>query len=233
MIRLTLKPGREESVLRRHPWLFSGAVAAREGDGSDGMAEVLSAAGEPLARGAYSPGSQILARLWIFDGRPVDAILFRERFEAARKLREAVVPSDTTGYRGVNSEGDFCPGVLLDVYGDTAVLELLTEGTERWRRELEEAARNVFGPGRLLVRERGAQRDRGERHALTPALSRGEREQSALTPALSWGEREKRPRTDPLPEGEGVLASFTENGLRFFADISAGQTTGFYLDQRE
>ena len=65
-----VEAGREESVLRRHPWLFSGAVASRDGDGSDGMAEVVSADGRPLARGAYSPGSQILARLWTFDGRP-------------------------------------------------------------------------------------------------------------------------------------------------------------------
>ncbi|MGH9317524.1 MAG: 23S rRNA (cytosine(1962)-C(5))-methyltransferase RlmI, partial [Thermoanaerobaculia bacterium] len=68
-MRLTLKAGREESVLRRHPWLFSGAIAKREGDGADGHAEVLDAQGRSLARGAYSPKSQIVARLWTFDAR--------------------------------------------------------------------------------------------------------------------------------------------------------------------
>lgn len=80
LIRLRLKAGRDESVRRRHPWLFSGAVASREGDGSDGLAEVLGADGRPLARGVYSPESQILARLWTFDGRAVDGALFASGF---------------------------------------------------------------------------------------------------------------------------------------------------------
>src|SRR5215471_10480305 len=68
VMRLRLKPGRDESVLRRHPWLFSGAVARAEGDGSDGLAEVMDAGGRVLGHGAWSPGSQIVARLWTFDG---------------------------------------------------------------------------------------------------------------------------------------------------------------------
>ncbi len=147
---------------RRHPWLFSGAVARVEGDGSDGVAEVADAHGRILAHGAYSPDSQILARLWTFDGRVPDAALFRERFAAARALRASIVPPETTGYRAVNSEGDRCPGVLLDVYGETAVLELLTAGTEAWRAEIDAAAREVFAPKHLVVRESGAARDRGK-----------------------------------------------------------------------
>jgi len=202
LIRLTLKPGRDESVRRRHPWLFSGAVASREGDGADGLAEVVAPNGSTLARGVYSPGSQILARLWTFDGRAVGGALFRERFSQAWQLRETLVSADTTGFRAVNSEGDLCPGALLDVYGETAVLELLTEGTEKQRAALEEAARGVVGPRRLVVRLSGADRDRGSRLP---------------------------PRSEAKPD----LATFLENGLRFFADLSAGQKTGFYLDQRE
>ena len=221
MIRLRLKPGREESVGRRHPWLFSGAVAAREGDGSDGFAEVVSAGGSQVARGAYSPGSQILARLWTFDGRAIDAGLVRERFEAARRLREQVIPRDTTGYRAVNSEGDLCPGVLLDVYGETAVLELLTGGTEAWRAVLEEAARGVFAPRHLVVRESGSRRDKAPGGRPSRA-GRGSLEDSSP------------PEGGRVGEGEGgSLASFLEGGLRFFADVSSGQKTGFYLDQRD
>jgi 23S rRNA (cytosine1962-C5)-methyltransferase len=112
------------------------------------------------------------------------------------------------------------------------VLELLTEGTERWRAGLEAAARDVFAPERLVVRETGSKRDRGSRgsarrDALTPALSRGERGQTALS-------RGERGQTAPS-RGEKTreLATFAENGLRFFADVSSGQKTGFYLDQRE
>jgi 23S rRNA (cytosine1962-C5)-methyltransferase len=160
MIRLRLKPGRDESVRRRHPWLFSGAIASAEGDGSDGHAEVVDAQGRPLARGAYSPDSQIVARLWTFDASEPSSALIQERFATAARLRAAVVPAETTGYRAVNSEGDLCPGVILDVYGDTAVLDLTTAGTESWRPVLEDAARSAFRPERLVVRASGSARDR-------------------------------------------------------------------------
>jgi 23S rRNA (cytosine1962-C5)-methyltransferase len=206
MIRLVLKPGREVSVARRHPWLFSGALASQEGDGSDGHAEVVDSDGEPRARGSYSPGSQILARLWTFDGRVPDKALFRERFEAARRLRAAVLPPETSGFRAINSEGDLCPGVLMDVYGETGVLELLTEGTEKWEADLTAAARDAFSPGEIVIRRTGSDRDAG--------LSRPE---SKI--------QNQKSKIVPVP--------FTENGLRFVADVSSGQKTGFYLDQRD
>jgi 23S rRNA (cytosine1962-C5)-methyltransferase len=211
VIRLVVKPGREESLRRRHPWLFSGAIAEASGDGSDGLAEVVGPGGEVLGLGAYSPGSQIRARIWTFDGRAPGPDLFRERFAGARRLRVEIVPPGTTGYRGVNSEGDLCPGVLLDVFGDVAVMDLTTEGTVRWREELERAAREVFSPGHLVVRETGRERDRGSSAQATPS-----------------------PR--PSPGGRGAAeerAEFLENGLRFLADVSGGQKTGFFLDQRE
>ena len=205
MIRLRLKRGREQSVLRRHPWLFSGAIASAQGDGSDGRALVLDASGRLLAAGAYSPDSQIVARLWTFEEEEeqIGPELFRRRFSSALALRRRVVSDDTTGFRLVNSEGDRCPGVLLDRYGEASVLELTTGGTEAWAAELEPAAREVFSPERLLVRRTGSSRDRGER----PSAAE--------------------------PEGVSDRAPFQENGLRFLADLSRGQKTGFFLDQRE
>jgi 23S rRNA (cytosine1962-C5)-methyltransferase len=202
LIRLALKPGREASVLRRHPWVFSGAVAGRQGDGSDGVAEVADASGRVLAHGAYSPASQILARLWSFDGRLPDVPLFFERFAAARRLREQVLAPDTTGYRAVNSEGDLCPGVVADIYGGTAVLDLTTGGTEAWAPGLEAAFRQVFSLERVVLRRSGQRRERS---------------------------RPPSPSPSPLPD----LVPFTEHGLHYFADISGGQKTGFFLDQRE
>jgi 23S rRNA (cytosine1962-C5)-methyltransferase len=206
VIRLVVKPGREKSLRRRHPWVFSGAIAEASGDGSDGLAEVVGPGGEVMGRGTYSPDSQIVARIWSFEGAPPDSALFRERFDAALRLRREILPAETTGYRAVNSEGDLCPGVLLDVYGDTAVLDLTTEGTVRWREKLERTAREVFSPGHLVVRETGTERDSGRRPPLAAGEGRGE---------------------------EAERARFLENGLRFFADVSAGQKTGFFLDQRE
>jgi 23S rRNA (cytosine1962-C5)-methyltransferase len=209
MIRLILKPGRDASVRRHHPWLFSGAVAGARGDGSDGVAEVVDAGGEILGRGSYSPDSQIVARLWAFGERPIDSSLFQSRFAQSRALRERVVPPATTGYRLVNSEGDLCPGVLIDRYGDVAVVELTTGGTESWEPALVAAAREVFSSGRLLVRRSGSVHDRG---------------QPALPPREVQGEG-----SDPA----SLLVPFLENGLTFFADVSHGQKTGFFLDQRQ
>ncbi|MDQ2871212.1 MAG: class I SAM-dependent rRNA methyltransferase [Acidobacteriota bacterium] len=204
MIRLILKAGRDASVRRRHPWLFSGAVARREGDGGDGWAEVFSAGGERLAAGAYSPESQILARLWVFGEAPPDPGLAGLRFDSARSLRAAVVPPETTGFRAVNSEGDRCPGVTLDVYGATGVLELSAGGVEAWESPLEREARRAFDLERVIVRRTGAVRD-GIRQT------------------------EPGPAPDDLPD----RVPFRENGLRFLADLSSGQKTGFFLDQRE
>jgi 23S rRNA (cytosine1962-C5)-methyltransferase len=219
LIRLTLKPGRDASVRRRHPWVFSGAVAGREGDGADGLAEVADASGGVLAHGAYSPASQIPARLWTFDGRRPDAALFRERFAGARRLREETLPPDTTGFRAVNSEGDLCPGVLCDVYGGVAVLELTTGGVEHWRRDLEGAMNEVFGPARMVVRDTGSSRDAGE--GSPKSKDRASQRSAVLR------------RSIQSPKSEPDLVPFTERGLRFFADVSGGQKTGFFLDQRE
>jgi len=229
VIRLVLKEGRDAALRRRHPWLFSGAVARTEVDAeagakagagaADGVVEVWSASGERLAAGAHSPGSQIVARLWSFgDDPPPGPELFQRRFAAARALRDRVVPAATTGFRAVNSEGDRCPGVTLDLYGGVGILDLSTEGTERWEASLSEAARGAFSIQRLVVRRSGASRDRGE------GAARGE------------GMGSKTKGGDPTSlhthAGPDDRVPFTENGLAFFADL-AGQKTGFFLDQRD
>ncbi len=241
MIRLTLKSGREVSVLRRHPWLFSGAVASREGDGSDGHAEVVDAGGRLLARGAYSAGSQIVARLWSFDGRIPGVGLFRERIEAARRLREEVLPPETTGYRAVNSEGDLCPGVLLDVYGSVAVLELLTGGTELWRSGLEAAVREMLAPERLVVRESGSVRDRGRAAARggvdedrVPFLENGMRFSADVGSGQKTGffldQRENRSRLRALARGRTVLDLFSYSGAFSVAALAGGASRSVDVD---
>jgi 23S rRNA (cytosine1962-C5)-methyltransferase len=242
LIRLILKPGREASVARRHPWLFSGAVSTVAGDGADGHAEVVGADLRPLARGAYSPDSQILARLWTFDGRAPDGVLFRERFAAARKLREDCLPPDTTGYRAVNSEGDLCPGVLLEVYGETAVLELLTRGTEVWRPEVEAAVREVFAPERLIVRETGSARDSGKSESRTPKsefltapfLENGLHFFADLAGGQKTGffldQRDNRSRLRALARGKTVLNLFSYSGAFSVAALAGGAARAVDVD---
>ena len=242
MIRLTVKRGREASISRRHPWLFSGAVASTSGDGADGHAEVVDDGGRLLARGAYSPDSQIVARLWTFDGRAPDGTLFRERFVAARKLREECLPPETTGYRAVNSEGDRCPGALLDVYGDTAVLELTTGGTVAWRADLEAAVREVFAPGNLIVHETGVFRDAGKaevraaKSELTrvPFLENGLRLLADVGSGQKTGffldQRDNRARLRALAHGRSVLNLFSYTGAFSIAALAGGASRAVDVD---
>ena len=181
----------------------------------------MDAGGRLLARGAYSPDSQIVARLWTFDGRVPDGALFRERFAAARRLREECLPPETTGYRAVNSEGDLCPGVLVDVYGDTAVLELTTRGTEIWRAELEAAVREVFAPARLIVRETGSSRDQGRPSPRPSPAGRG----SVAKPSPPGGGEGRVRGANASPSSRTVCTSSPTS--------SGGQKTGFFLDQRD
>lgn len=169
------------------------------------MAEVVSESGQRLAAGAYSPGSQIVARLWTFGDEPLPGTaLFAERFAAARRLRAVSLPPDTTGFRGINAEGDLCPGVTLDVYGGIGVLELSTEGTQLWEPALREEACRAFRLDRAVVRQTAPARDRSQ-----------------------------PPSGDAVADDAPARAPFRENGLRFFADVASGQKTGFFLDQRE
>jgi 23S rRNA (cytosine1962-C5)-methyltransferase len=148
---LTVKRGREASLLRRHPWLFSGAIASRQGE-EDGLAEVRDAGGRVLARGLSCSGSQIEARLWTFGEEEFTPELVRARFERALALRRRVVPPQTTGYRLLHSEGDQCPGLVADRYGSSDVLILTAEGAEAREDELVSIYRGVFSPAKLIVR---------------------------------------------------------------------------------
>lgn len=129
-----------------------------------------------------------------------------------------MIPAETSGFRGVHSEGDRCPGVVLDVYDTTGVLELSTSGTENWQDDLRAAAARAFSLDRVLVRRTGTVRDRGG----DPRRERSETP-SATPPVTEPGES----------VSTGGRTAFRENGLRFFADLSSGQKTGFFLDQRD
>ncbi|HEV8267743.1 MAG TPA: class I SAM-dependent rRNA methyltransferase [Thermoanaerobaculia bacterium] len=208
----TLRPGRDAATRRRHPWLFSGSVGRRGGDPSDGVVEVRAADGAFLGRGLASLGSPIVVRLFTFEDRPVDAALVTERLEAAFALRARVVPEATDGYRLVNAEGDFLPGLVVDRYGDTLVVQASTEGIDR--------ARALWLPPLLRLFRESAARDAAFVVAKNDLASRkGE----GLTLA------------DEALVGESVpaLVPFREHGLSFVADVGAGQKTGFFLDQRE
>ena len=206
MRTLLLKPGREAATRRRHPWLFAGAVAEQAGEGDDGLVEARGERGHFLARGFASPRAPIVARWWTFADQPVDERLVLTRLDEALALRAAVVPPGTNGYRAVNAEGDFLPGLVVDRYGDVVTLQATTEGTER--------ARSLWLPA-LVSRFPGA-----------TVLQKNDLPSRAA---------EGLATTDELLAGEAApsRADFRERGLSFVADLVGGQKTGFFLDQRE
>lgn len=208
MDRLRLSPGREKSLKRRHPWIFSGAVESVEGEPRAGdTVEVRTSDGELLAVAAYSPRSQIRARAWCWDGRDVDASFFTERIEDAAFARIALgIDKVSDALRLVHAEADGLPGVIADRYGETVVVQLLSAGADRWREAIVDALSGLPGVERVWER---SDADARELEGLKPrvGLLRGK----------------------PL-SGTPVVH---EHGLAFKAEVDAGHKTGFYLDQRD
>lgn len=203
---LSLKPGREKSVLRRHPWVFSGAVARLDGSPeAGGTVEVRSAAGDLLGHAAYSPSSQIRARLWSVDPlEVVDADFFRRRIERALRLRAGLQIGSGGALRLVYAESDGLPGLIVDRYAGTLVAQFLTTGAEFWRETLAD----------LLLEQTG----------LKDLYERSDAEVRELEGLP--------PRQGALRGVPPEKSTISENGLLFTVDIAHGHKTGFYLDQR-
>ena len=206
MNKLILKAGREKSLKRRHPWVFSGAVAKVQGSPGPGETiGVWSATGEFLAVAAYSPQSQIVARAWDWHERAIDAAFFQERIARALEQRRALL-GKTEAMRLVHGESDGLPGVVADRYGDTIVLQLTSAGADRWREAIADALLEASGASRIWERSDAEVRQLEGLPAVTAAL-RGAREPTRIT--------------------------IDEEGIRFGIDLEQGHKTGFYLDQRD
>ena len=206
-MNLILKPGREKSLLRRHPWIFSGAVARVDGDPASGATvDLLSARGDFLARAAYSPTSQIRARIWTFTDEPVDADFFRRKIHAAIEMRRMLkLERQSNAVRLIYAESDGLPGLIVDRYGAVLVLQSLTTGSEFWKETLAD----------ILLEETG----------LSTIYERSDadvRELESLPPLVGLL--------------RGHLSSFVfpirEHDLQFNVNFESGHKTGFYLDQR-
>jgi 23S rRNA (cytosine1962-C5)-methyltransferase len=203
-----LKPGREKSLRRRHPWVFSGAIDRVDGQTQPGATvDVMGSSGDFCGRGAYSPTSQIRARIWTFEaGEAIDAAFFRRRLARAVESRRRLALLDAHGAcRLVFSESDGLPGLIVDRYGEYLVCQFLSAGAEAWRATIVELLAELCAPRGIYERSEG-----GARHKEGLPSRRG----------LLAGEE---------PPAELEIVS---GGARLVIDVVNGQKTGAYLDQQ-
>ncbi|HZQ72567.1 MAG TPA: class I SAM-dependent methyltransferase [Burkholderiales bacterium] len=206
---LVLKKGREKSLRRRHPWVFSGAIEKVVGKPEIGdTVEIRDSSGKPVAQAAYSPHSQIRARVWTFDcAEAVDAAFFRERLARAIAMRDALPAArHTNALRLVHGESDGLPGLVVDRYADVLVAQFLAAGVERWRDPILDALAELAGCEAVYERSDAEVRNL-EKLPARAGFARGDRNASR--------------------------APIIEHGLNFRVDVEQGQKTGFFLDQRE
>ncbi|EHY1014791.1 class I SAM-dependent methyltransferase [Vibrio vulnificus] len=203
-----LVKGREKSVVRRHPWIFSRGIDRVEGNPQLGeTVDVYGHDGKWLAKAAYSPESQIRARVWSFEKQDVNRAFFVKRIQDAQLLREDVIERDgLTGYRLIAAESDGMPGVTIDRYQNFFVCQLLSAGAEHQKQNIVDALIEVFPDCNVY-----------ERSDVSVRKKEGLQE----TIGVLHGE---------MPPKSVVIE---ENGVKISVDIVGGHKTGFYLDQRD
>lgn len=213
MPTITLKSGRERSLLRRHPWIFSGAVQrADDGIAPGSTVDVISSTGEFLARAAYNPTSQICGRVWTFADEPVDSDFLRRRVRSALQARSHLdIAASTNALRLIHAESDRLPGLIADRYDDTLVVQFLSAGANHWAQTLLD----------ILIAETGLRRvyERSDADV---------RQLEGLSSQTGWLRGCDESRRPPH-----LTLEVVEHALRYKVDIAAGHKTGFYLDQRE
>lgn len=208
--KVYLKPGKEESLKRFHPWVFSGAIARMEGEPEEGeIVDVFTSKKEFIACGHYQVGS-IAVRVLTFTQQEIDRDFWRQKLQVAKDLRVALGlignPENNT-YRLVHGEGDNLPGLIIDVYDHTAVVQAHSAGMHVFRMEIAEALSEVMGD---------------------------------IVQNIYYKSETTLPfKADLLARENGFIKGGSpenvamENGLKFHVDWLKGQKTGFFVDQRE
>lgn len=206
---IILKSGKEKSLLRRHPWVFSGAIQRIKGKPLDGeVVNVVSAKGDWLAQGSFSSASQIQVRVWSFNQTDtIDQAFFERRIRTAWQMRQHIIQRNgLTGVRVIAAENDGFPGITIDKYDQVLVCQILSTGGEFFKAQMITALQNVFPEHCIYERSDVAVR---------------KKENLALTTGVLAGE---------YPSQDIVIQ---ENGFSINVDPMTGHKTGFYLDQRD
>tara|TARA_Y100001956_G_scaffold61463_1_gene61319 strand:- start:4966 stop:6159 length:1194 start_codon:yes stop_codon:yes gene_type:complete len=203
-----LVKGRDKSLRRKHPWVFSRGISKVEGEPALGeTVDVFAHDGKWLAKAAYSPNSQIRARVWSFEKEQINKAFFVKRIRDAYLLREDIIERDgLTGFRLIAAESDGLPGITIDKYQDFLVCQLLSAGSEYNKKALVAALLEVFPGCNIYERSDVAVRKKEGLEEVTGVLHGEEPPKSVV---------------------------IEENGVKISVDIIGGHKTGFYLDQRD
>lgn len=205
MLKIYLKKGRERPIINGHPWVFSGAIQKVEGEGNPGELCAVVGGGVIIGHGYYNKNSSISVRILTKGDTPFTTQILNKRLERAIAGRAMILDGNSTdSYRLVNAEGDFLPGLIVDRYACGISMQVCTAGMERMRKEIICLLNEQCTPSFIY--------DRSDTEA---------REREGLLP-------EEGLRAGTLPEPLIIK----ENGLKFIINISDGQKTGFYFDQR-
>ena len=209
MMTIYLKRGKDESLRRFHPWIFSGAIHHIDGAQEEGaLARVLTADGDYIATGHWQIGS-IAVRVLTFEDEAIDEAFWQRRLQAALEVRRAIGVADSPNnstYRLVHGEGDHLPGLVIDIYGATAVVQAHSVGMHRCRNEVAQAVKTVMGD---------------------------------TVQHIFYKSETTLPFKAELGQENGFLLGGSpddvaiENGLKFHIDWLRGQKTGFFVDQRD
>ena len=207
MLKLSLKKGKESSVLRKHPWVFSGAIQnynSRNVDGS--LAELNDSSGNFLAIGHFQNHGSIALRILSFENRIIDQDFWRERLSNAKAIREnaGLLSNSNNCFRLIHGEGDFLPGLIIDVFGSNAVIQAHSMGMHLQYKEIATALDNLFGDSLQTIYYKSKNTLPGQ----------------ADTDLDYW------------IKGSAADTIVKENDNLFKVDWVKGQKTGFFLDQR-
>ncbi len=206
---ISLKAKKEESVKRFHPWIFSGAIARKSSNLQEGdVVRVVSASGDFLGIGHYQEGS-ISVRILSFEEEPIDSYFYKRRIEEAYKMRleMGLLRNDNNSFRLIHGEGDNLPGLVIDIYGKTAVMQSHSIGMDADKQIIVAALREVLGENleNVFYKSEGT---------------------LPFKEAIDFND-------EYLLGGKNVESEARENGLSFNIDWLRGQKTGFFIDQRE
>ncbi|HML66504.1 MAG TPA: class I SAM-dependent rRNA methyltransferase [Dysgonomonas sp.] len=207
--KVKLKPKKEESLKRFHPWIFSGAVQSKDESLAEGeVVNVYTINDEFIAVGHYQIGS-IEVRVLSFEEEDIDLDFWKKRLSSALELRKSIglLSDNNNSYRLVHGEGDLLPGLIIDVYAETAVIQSHSVGMHESRLMICDALKAVLGDNLKNVYYKS---------------------ETTLPYKANLGAE-----NEYLDKGDSVNEIALENGLKFYPDWVKGQKTGFFVDQRD